>query len=105
MADSIEDDGVDDGLQLFTLVEEETCDAITDLFNQAEDHVTSVLSIENILPTVEIDGQSIYKSTLVSQVNGNVFLTKGRLARIQHVIQFNNHDNYLHARFSCGSSL
>ena len=33
MGDSIEDDVVDNMLQLSTLVEEETRDAITDLFN------------------------------------------------------------------------
>ena len=37
MGDSIEDDVVDDGLQLSTLVEEDTRDVITDLFNHAED--------------------------------------------------------------------
>ena len=42
MGDSIEDDIIGDGLQLPTLVEEETHDVITDLLNQAEDHVTSV---------------------------------------------------------------
>jgi hypothetical protein len=42
MGDSIEDDVVDNGLQLSTLVEKKTCDVITDLLNQAEDQVTSV---------------------------------------------------------------
>jgi hypothetical protein len=57
------------------------------------------------MPTVEVDGHSIYKSTLVSQLNGNVFLSKDRLARIKHSIHFNNHDNCLQTRSSCGSSL
>ena len=105
MGDSIENDVVDDGLQLSTLVEEDTRDVITDLFNHAEDQVTSVQRIGNILPTIEVDGHSIYKSTLVLQLNGNVFLYKDRLARNKHSIQFNNHDNHLQARSSCGSSL
>ncbi len=105
MGDSIEDDVVDDGLQLSTLVEEETRDVITDLLNQAEDHVTSAQATGKILPTVEVDGHSIYKSTLVSQLNGNVFLSKDRLARIKHSIYFNNLDNCLQARSSYGSSL
>jgi len=42
MGDSIEDDVVDNGLQLSTLVEKETRDVITDLLNQAEYQVTSV---------------------------------------------------------------
>ena len=42
MGDPIEDDVIDDGLQLSTLVEEETLDILMDLFNHAEDQVTSV---------------------------------------------------------------
>ena len=73
MGDSIEDDVIDDGLQLSTLVEEETRDVIMDRHNQAEDQVTSVQRTGKILPTVEVDGHSIYKSTFVLQLNGNVF--------------------------------
>lgn len=51
MGDSIEDDVIDDGLQFSTLVEEETHDVITNLFNQAEDHVTFVQRNEIFLPT------------------------------------------------------
>jgi hypothetical protein len=56
------------------------------------------------LPTIEVDGQSIYKSTLVSQLDDNIFLSKDRLARIKHSIQFYNYDNCLQARSSCGSN-
>ena len=42
MEDAIENDIVDDGLQLSTLVEEETRDVITYLLNHAEDQVPSV---------------------------------------------------------------
>ena len=65
-----------DGLQLSTLVEEETRDVTMDLLNHTEDHVTSVQRIGKILPTVEVDGHSIYKSTLLSQLNGNFFYPK-----------------------------
>ena len=105
MGDIIEDDVADDGLQLSTLVEEETCDVTTDLLNQAKDQVSSVQRTKKILPTVEVFGHSIYKATLVSQLNGNVFLSKDRLARIKHSIQFNNEDNCLNTRSLCGSSL
>jgi hypothetical protein len=94
-----------DGLQLSTLVEEETRDVITDLLNQTEDQVTLVQGAEKIWPTIEVDGHSIYKSILVLQLNDNTFLSKDRLARTKHSIQFNNHDNCLQARSSCGSSL
>ena len=101
MGVSIQDDVVDNGLELSTLVEEETRVVITDLFNQAEDQVTSVHKIG----TVEVDGHSINKSALVSQLNDNVYLFKYRLARIRHSIQFNNHDLCLQTRSSCGSTL
>ena len=42
MRDYVEDDVIDDGLQLSILVEEETRDVITDLFNRTKDQVTSV---------------------------------------------------------------
>ena len=101
----IDDDVVDDGLRLSTLVEEETCDVMTDQLNHVENQVTLGHGAGNILPTVEVDGHFIYKSTLVSQLNGNIFLSKDRLARIKLSIQFNNHDNCLQARSSCGSNL
>jgi hypothetical protein len=49
MGDSIEDDVVDnvDGLQLSTLVEEETRDVIIDLLNQAEDQYMKREDIAN----------------------------------------------------------
>ena len=86
MRDSIEDGVVDDGLQLSTLVEEETRDVIMNLLNQAENQVTSVQGAGKILPTVKLDGYIIYKSTRVLQLNGNSFLSKDRLVRIKHNI-------------------
>jgi hypothetical protein len=88
---------MDDDLQHTILLEEETRDVITELLNRAENQVTLVQGAGKIMPTVEVGGHSIYKSTLVSQLNGNVFLSKDRLARIKHSIQFNNHDNCLQA--------
>ena len=87
------------------LLEEETRDVIMDLLNRAENQVTLVQGARKIVPTLEVGGHSIYKSTLVSELNGNVFLSKDRLARSKHSIQFNNHDNCLQSGSSCGSSL
>ena len=64
--------------------------------------MTSVQRTEKILPTVEVDGHSFYKSTFVSELNGNVFLSKDRLASIKYSIQFNNHNNCLEARSDRG---
>jgi hypothetical protein len=105
MGDSVEDNVVNNGLELSTLVEENTCHVIMNLLNQAEDQVSSVHGARNILPTVEVDGHSICKSTLISQLNDNIFLSKDRLARIKLIFEFNNHDNCLQARSSCVSSL
>jgi hypothetical protein len=105
MKDSIKEEVVDDSLQHTILLEEETRDVITDLHNRAENQVTPVQRAGKIVPTMEFGGHSIYKSTLVSQLNGNVFLSKDRLARIKHSIQFNNHDNCLQSGSSSRSSL
>ena len=67
--------------------------------------MTFVQGARKIVLTVEVGGHSIYKWTLVSQLTGNVFLSKARLARSKHSIQFNNHDNCLQSGSSCRSSL
>jgi hypothetical protein len=41
--------------------------------------------------------QEIYKSTLVSQLNGNPFLSKDRLIRVKNSINFINSEDYLRA--------
>lgn len=105
MRDSIEDDVVDDGGNHFSILEEETRDAVTDLLNHAEVQVQLTAAANKIQPTVQVDGHCIYKSTLVSQLNGNSFLSKDRLVRIKHSIEFNNHDNYSRAGLSSGTGL
>ena len=61
---AIEDDVVNNGLQLFILVAEETCDVIMYLLNWAENQMTLLHGAEKILPTVEFDGHSIYNQHL-----------------------------------------
>ena len=48
--------------------------------------MTSVQGVGKILPTIEVDGHFIYMLTLVSQLNGDIFLSKDRLVRIKHSI-------------------
>jgi hypothetical protein len=50
--------------------------------------VTFVRGAGKILPTIKVDGHSIYKPTHVSQLNDNFFLSKDRLARLY--IAFNS---------------
>ena len=104
MRDSIEDD-IDDSIEHLAALEEETCDAIMDILNCALPQVTMLQSNEKIMPTMEVDGHYIYKSTLVSQLNGNHFLSKDRLTRIKHSIEFNNHNNCMRVGLSSSTGL
>jgi hypothetical protein len=54
---------------------------------------------------VEFEGQKIYKSTLVSQLNSNPFLSKDRLARVKTSLYFNNSDAYLAAAESSSTCM
>ena len=83
--DCLEDE-VEDGLNHLAMLEEETRDVLMDLLNRAEVQVTQMQVNAKIQPTVEVDGHCIYKSTLVSQLNGSSFLSKDRLAQIKHTI-------------------
>lgn len=42
-------------------------------------------------------GQTTFKSTLVSELNGNPFLSKDRLTRIKNSVYFNNAEDYMSA--------
>ena len=77
----------------------------SDLLNQTKDQVTVDQGVRKIVSCKEIVGYSVYKSTLVSQLNGDVFPSKDRLARIKHIIQFNYHDDCLQARSLGGSNM
>lgn len=67
--------------------------------------MSAIQNNKKIKGMVELESHSIYKSTLVSQLNGNNFLSKDRLARIKHNIAFNNHDNCMETGLSAGTSL
>ena len=106
MRDNLEEFAAEeDESEHLRIIEEEARDAVTDVLNSAEVQVQQPQGSERIEATVEADGHVIYKSTLVSQLNGSVFLSKDRLARIKHSAQFNNHDNCLQASSSSGSGL
>lgn len=105
MRDSVDDDLIDDAAEESAMLEQETRDVITDVLNRAETQVPVSENEEKIKGTVELEGHTIYKSTLVSQLNGNNFLSKDRLARVKHSIAFNNHDNCVDASLSAGTGL
>jgi hypothetical protein len=54
---------------------------------------------------MEYQRNKIYKSTLVSQLNANPFLSKDRLRRVKKSLYFNNSDAYLIATSSSSTCL
>jgi hypothetical protein len=46
-------------------------------------------------PTVSMSGKTIFKSTLMNELNGNPFLSKDRLTRIRNFVYFNNAKDYM----------
>ena len=106
MRDNIEEDALENCLpDHLTSLQDEARDAVIDLLNDAEVQIPRPKSSQPVEATVSVDGHCIYKSTLVSQLNGSTFLSKDRLARIKHSIEFNNHDNCMQAGLSSGSGL
>ena len=105
----IEDAMCDDGLNNVEVAEDECRHAICEILNTAESHEeTSERAGEGtarISPVVEYSGKTIYKSTLVSELNGNPFLSKDRLTRIRNSVYFNNAEVYLSASSSSSTCL
>ena len=77
------------------MLEGEVRNAISNMLSEHEEQVTNVLCPPLQNPIVEFARHTIYKSTLVSQLNGNPFLSKDRLTWIKHSMYFNNHDDYV----------
>lgn len=101
----LESELFDDGQDIGMVAEGEVRDAIADMLNTHEEQVIAVAAPPSIVPVVEFGGHFIYKSTLVSQLNGNPFLSKDRLTRVKHSMYFNNHDDYLSAAASSSTCL
>ena len=90
-----EEDMVDDGVPTIAVVESETRDIISEVLSNHEDHVSDRASSEKVVAFAEFDGNRIFKSTLVGQLNGNPFLSKDRLTRVKKSMYFNNGEDYL----------
>ena len=95
-----EEDIVEDEAPNLFDVEIETRDAMTEMLNLEEPQVSSALPTDKVIPFVQYGGHNIYKSTLVSQLNANPFLSKDRLTRVKNSIYFNNSDDYINASSS-----
>jgi hypothetical protein len=103
--DDLENDFCDDGQDATIVLEGEVRNAISNMLSSHEEQVSTVACPTQVSPTVEFAGHSIYKSTLVSQLNGNPFLSKDRLTRVKHSMYFNNHDDYITAAASSSTCL
>ena len=80
----MEEDMVDDGVPTIAVVESETRDIILEVLSNHEDHVSYRASSEKFVAFAEFDGNRIFKSTLVGQLNGNPFLSKDRLTQVKN---------------------
>lgn len=104
-ADEGEEELVEDGAANLVVVEAETCAAVAEMLNGEEPQLNSAIPVDKVIPFVEYGGHQIYKSTLVSQLNANPFLSKDRLTRVKHSIYFNNSDDYIAASSSTETML
>ena len=101
----MEDEIVDDYVDEVGKVENVVCDVLRKMLDVDDDQVLTTLVQQKISSIVTYEGHSIYKSTLVSQLNGNPLLSKDRLTRVINSIYFNNNDDYLIAASSCTTML
>jgi hypothetical protein len=99
----------DDGVDPLVVAESEYRDAIVDMLNHHESLPGTKGQGSNskkpISQVVEYSGKFIFKSTLISELNGNPFLSKDRLTCISNSIYFNNAEDYLGATSSQNSCL
>ena len=102
---TLKNDVFNDGLNATIVIEGEVRDAIFDMLGSHEDQPQSIPCPSQVHPIVQFSGHIIYKSTLVSQLNGNGFLSKDRLTRVKHSMYFNNHDDYVTAAASFSTCL
>ena len=102
---TMEDEIVDDYVDEVGEVEDEVRDVLREMLDVDDDQVPTTLVQQKISSIVTYEGHSIYKSTLVSQLNGNPLLSKDRLTRVRNSIYFNNNDDYLTATSSSTTML
>lgn len=98
----------DDGLDLVPVAENEYRDALSELMDQVEPPLDACEPVNKPwkrVQTVEYNGKCIYKSTLVSELNGNPFLSKDQLTRVKNSIYFNNSEDYLSTTSSSATML
>ena len=86
-------------------LEEETRNVFVKLLTDHKAQVSLVTILAKIVLVVSYEDHCNYKSTLVSQSNGNPYLSKDRLTRMKNSIYFNNSNDYMAAVESTTSML
>jgi len=100
-----EEELLEDGSPTLPTVELEACAAISEVLDSTEPQLKTAIFHDKVIPFVEFGGHKIFKSTLVSQLNSNPFLSKDRLTRVRNSIYFNNSDDYITASSSTETML
>lgn len=84
--DELEGNFEEDRVEDLTILEEETRQVVVEMVDSMELQVMSQASSSNILPIVTYKGHIIHKSTMVSQLNENLFISKNQLTRVCDLI-------------------
>lgn len=93
----------DDGSDPTATVEDEVRGIVNEMISCASQENVIVQSNVPFSSTVKFEDNIIFKSTLVSQLNVNPFLSKDRLTRVKSSLYFNNSESYLAAASSSSS--
>ena len=88
-----------------TALELKAQEAISNMLDDHKLHVGSNDVPTNVNLIVEYSENTTFKSTLVSELNRNSFLSKDRLTYVRNSIYFNNVDDYLSAANSSSTYL
>ena len=81
----------DDGSDLVVVLEV----VLNSMLDRHENQVADAIHESKVIPHVQFNDATIFKSTLVSQLNGNPFFSKYRLTRVYNSMYFNNSEDYL----------
>ena len=94
-----------DGVGIVEFIRDKTLHAFCDMLDKMDADINEIPKPTIVTPIVSYSGHQIYKSTLVSQLNGNPFFSKDGLTRVKNSIYFYNSDDYLNAANSTETQL
>ena len=77
------------------IIEDETWHVISNILDFEEVNGGSNIVVVKVMMLVKYDGHQIFKVTLVSQLNTNIFWSKDRLTEVKKSIYFNNIVDYI----------